>query len=187
MTSGNIPFCRYDWTSEHIKLIKLHGSIDLFGMPNVIMRADLQVKPERFECVTDRLWRVRTAEDVLYRTNAYPRGRVVEPCERYGKAAELVITPFDLAPYAYRLIQFNWRKAQTALERASEVYIIGYSMPKEDMAFRLLAKTVSQGWNADVTVDVWNPDPLVGETAMQIFGKQRVAFHQACASSFCFR
>lgn len=127
------------------------------------------------------------SEDVLVRTNVYPFGRALEPCERYNKTAALVITPFDLAVYAYRPIQFNWRKAQIALERAREVYVIGYSMPKEDMAFRLLAKIVSHRWNSDVTVDVWNPDPLVGETAAQIFGKQRVTFHQACASSFCFR
>jgi hypothetical protein len=187
MTTHNIPFCRHDWTSERIKLIKLHGSIDLFGIPNLVMRADLQVKSERFECITDMLWRARTSEDVLVRTNIYPFGRALEPCERYNKTAALVITPSDLAVYAYRPIQFNWRKAQTALQRAREVYVIGYSMPEEDMAFRSLAKTVSHRWNSDVTVDVWNPDPLVGETAAQIFGKQHVAFHQACASSFCFR
>ncbi|MFX0201919.1 MAG: hypothetical protein ACFFCW_37895, partial [Candidatus Hodarchaeota archaeon] len=187
MTDCGIPFCRYDWTSERIKLIKLHGSVDLFGIPNLVMRADLQVIPERFECITEKLWRARTSADVLVRTNMYPFGRALEPCERYSKTASLVITPFDLASYAYLPIQFNWRKAQTALERANEVYIIGYSMPKEDMAFRLLANNVSHGWDSHVTVDVWNPDPLVGERAAQIFGKERVAFHQACASFFCFR
>jgi hypothetical protein len=151
------------------------------------MRADLQVKPERFECITGKLWRARTSEDVLVRTKVYPFGRSLEPCERYSKAAALVITPLDLAVYAYRPIQFNWRKAQTALERAKEVYIIGYSLSKLDMAFRLLAKAVSHCWDSNVTVDVWNPDPLVGETAEQIFGKRRVSFHQDRASSFCFR
>ena len=150
------------------------------------MRADLQVKPQRFECVTDKLWRARTSEDVLVRTSIYPFGRALEPCERYNKAAALVITPFDLGVYAYLPIQFNWRKAQTALERAREVYIIGYSIPKVDTAFRLLAKTVSHCWDSNVTVDVWNPAPHVGETAEQIFGKQRVSFHQDCASSFYF-
>lgn len=184
MVCANKPFCRYDWTNERTKLIKLHGSIDLFGEPNLIMRSDLEANRLRFECITTKLWRARTSDDVLVCTK---EGRYLPPSERYNKSVVLIMPPFYPLGYGYRLIQFNWRKARTALERAKEIYIIGYSMPDEDLAWHSLVKKVSRGWGSPVTVDVWNPDPLVGKRAEQLFERQCVTFHESYASSFCFR
>jgi len=183
MLREETTFCRYDWTPSRVKLIKLHGSVDLLGAPNPLMQADLERNPERFECVTKYLWRARTSEQVLVRTKPSPFGRSLWPQERYNKGAVLVMPPRYPLGYGFRLIQFNWQKARTALERARQVYIIGYSLPESDLAFRRLVAKASAGWSAEVTVDVWNPDPEVGSRARALFGN-RVTIHQAVAAAF---
>jgi len=94
--------------------------------------------------------------------------------------------PYYTMGYAYELIQFNWRKAQTALKRAKEIYIIGYSMPDEDMAFLSLVNSVKIKWLNKVTIDVWNTDPTVFIKAQKIFGSHRVKGHNSFASHFHF-
>jgi hypothetical protein len=187
MVTADKPFCRYDWTSNRTKFIKLHGSADLFGAPNIIMRGDCQALPERFECISPLLWRARTSEDVLVRTHQWPFGRALPPSERYNKASVLIMPPCFPMGYGYKLIQFNWRKARTALERAKEIYIVGYSLSDQDFAFHNLIKDVSKKWDSQVTVDVWNTNPLVGTKAEELFGRNRVVFHQNKASEFNFR
>ena len=84
---------------------------------------------------------------------------------------------------AFELVQFNWRKAKTALERAREIHIIGYSLPDADVAFHNLVASVRSGWSEALTVDVWNPDPMVGTRAHHLFG-DRVMFHQVFTAEF---
>ncbi len=187
MNAVDRPFCRYDWISDRTKLIKLHGSIDLLGVPNNIMRKDCEALPARFECITPLLWRARTGEDVLVRTRPWPVGRSLPPSERYNKAPVLIMPPYFPMGYGYKLIQFNWRKARTALERIKEIYIIGYSLSDEDFAFRSLIKDVSDKWDSKVTVDVWNTNQMVGKKAEELFGRNRVVFHRNKAEEFDFR
>jgi len=118
MVDVGTPFCRYDWTRDRVKLIKLHGSVDLLGEPNVAMNGSMQFDGQRFECVTEKLWRARTSESVLARTKPSPFGRPVWPAEHYNKGAVLIMPPRYPLGYGYELIQFNWRKAQAVLERA---------------------------------------------------------------------
>lgn len=178
------PFCHYDWTSERVKLVKLHGSADLLGEPNGTMQSDLEGNRERFECVTDKLWRARTNDDVLLRTQPGPGGRPLFPAERYNKSAVLIMPPRYPLGYGYSLIQFSWQKARTALERAAEIHIVGYSIPSEDRAFASLAGRAVHEWNDKVMVHVWNPDIVVGARAIRLFGPNRVIMHSKPASSF---
>ena len=67
------------------------------------------------------------------------------------------------------------------------MYVVGYSLPEEDIAFRSLVAAVVARWNEAVTVDVWNPDAEVGRRADRMFGAGRVTMHQTYASSFRFR
>lgn len=186
MAALDIPFCRYDWTASRVRLVKLHGSADLIGTPNLLMRADLERNPQRFECVTEYVWRARTSENVLVRTKPWPFGRVLLPAERYNKSATLIMPPRYPLGYGFRLIQFNWLKAKTALERAREVYIIGYSLSTADMAFHRLITNLRKNWSSDMTVHVWNPDPNVYTRAQALFG-DRLTFHQAPAAAFHVR
>jgi hypothetical protein len=183
MVKVDTPFCRYDWTPSRAKLVKLHGSADLIGTPNPLMRGDMERNPQRFECVTECLWRARTAEDVLVRTKPVPFGRELFPAERYNKASILIMPPRYPLGYGFELVQFNWRKAKAALERAREIHIIGYSLPDADMAFHKLVASARSAWSEALTVDVWNPDPVVGTRAQSLFG-ERAVFHRAFASEF---
>jgi hypothetical protein len=186
MTQTEVPFCRYDWTPTRTKLIKLHGSADLFGLPNTDMIGDAEAHHERFECVTERLWRARTSDDVLVATGMGPFARRLLPQERYNKAPLMIMPPLYSYGYGYELIQHNWRRARAALTRAREVHVVGNSMGERDEAFRALVHEVSSGWDDGVTVDVWNPDPAVASRAASIFGP-RASFHQAPASAFRLR
>jgi hypothetical protein len=118
----------------------------------------MERNPQRFECVTECLRRARTNEEVLVRTKPWPFGREVFPAERYNKASTLIMPPRYPLGYGFELVQFNWRKAKTALERAREIHIIGYSLPDADVAFHSLVASVKSTWSAALTVDVWNPD-----------------------------
>ena len=59
--------------------------------------------------------------------------------------------------------------------------------PDADVAFRSLANKIRPTLHPQTTVDVWNPDPQVGERARRLFGRRRVTFHESRASSFQFR
>lgn len=185
MVKTETAFCRYDWTPMRVKLVKLHGSADLLGMPNAMMRGDMERNPQPFECVSRHLWPARTTEDVLVRTKPWPFGRPLFPAERYNKASVLIIPPRYPLGYGCQLIQFNWRKAKTALERARHVHIIGYSLPEADRPFHNLAARAREMCSDDVTLDIWNPDPAVGARGRALFG-DRAVFHKAFASECQF-
>ncbi len=181
MVTTDTPFCRYDWTPSRVKLVKLHGSADLIGLPNELMRADAGRNPQRFECVSEYLWRARTSEDVLVRTKPSPFGRPLFPAERYNKASVLIMPPRYPLGYGFQLVQFNWRKAKTTLQRARHIHIIGYSLPDADRPFHNLVGGVRDAWPDDLTVDIWNPDPSVAVRGRALFGS-RALYHQAPAS-----
>jgi hypothetical protein len=178
----NKPFTRYEWDSNQVKLVKLHGSIDLIGVPNEQMKRDFAEKSNRFECLTPYIWRARTSKYELARTKPWPLGREILPWERYNKSGIFIMPPFYTMGYGYEMIQFNWRKAKTALERAKEIIIIGYSFSDDDFAFHNLINNVKQSWSSEVKVHVWNPNQRVGEKAKKLFGSNHVVFHQSNAS-----
>jgi hypothetical protein len=162
--------------------VKLHGSIDLIGVPNEKMKRHVQDNPSTLECLTPLLWRTVTSENYFPRTYPFPFGRELYPWEWYNKSAVLVMPPFYTYGYGYKLIQFNWRKAEAALKRANQVYIIGYSLCENDKPFRSLLKSVSHKWSKSMRVKVWNTDVRVAERAKSLCGLTRIDFHQRKAS-----
>jgi len=158
--------------------VKLHGSIDLFGSPNEKMRSHVQDNPKALECLTPFLWRAVTADGNFPRTRAIPFGRELYPSEWYDKGGVLIMPPFFTDGYGYKLIQFNWCKAKVALERAKQVFIIGYSLCQSDKPLCDLLKAVSETWPAEVRVQVWNPDSQVAYRARSVCGTNRVDFYQ---------
>ncbi len=186
LTMNGIPFTRYEWHADYVKVIKLHGSIDLIGLPNEKMRNHIRKNPNVLECLTPLLWRVVTSEGFFPRTHPWPLGRELFPWEWYNKSAVLIMPPYYTYGYGYKLIQFNWLKAMTVLERAKEVFIIGYSLCESDKSFCSLLERVGKIWQLKNRVQVWNPDPEVGERAKILCGESRIDFHQKPASEFRF-
>ncbi len=179
LTQMKIPFSRYEWRGDCVKLVKLHGSIDLLGFPNDKMRAWAARHPESFEQLTEVLWRARTAEGLHPRSRPLPFGRQLFIWECYNKSAVLIMPPYYTLGYGYRLIQFNWRKAATAIARAKKVIILGYSFSSFDApVLELLRSTCASGAQR---VEVWNPDESVGERAASVFGPGRAVYFQRTA------
>jgi hypothetical protein len=181
LTQTGKPFSRYEWRQGYVKVVKLHGSIDLFGPPNEKMRRHVQDNPRALECLTPLLWRAVTAEGYFPRTRPIPFGRELYPSEWYDKGGVLIMPPYYTHGYGYKQIQFNWRKAKVALERAKQVFIVGYSLCQDDKPFCDLLKAVSETWPAEVRVKVWDPDSQVAERAKSLCGGNRVDFYQRLA------
>ncbi len=181
--SMNKNFSRYEWNPDLIKFVKLHGSIDLLGMPNDQMKHDKAEQSDRFEFLSKYIWRARTSPDALPRMWGVV-GPEILPWQQYNKSAVLIMPPFYSHGYGYEVIQFNWRKARTALERAKEIIIIGYSLSESDIPFHNLINSIKGIWSSQVKVKVWNPNPDVGKRAKMLFGPERVEFHQMDASEF---
>lgn len=178
------PFSRYEWRLGCVKVVKLHGSVDLFGPSNEKMRRHVQENPKALECLTPFLWRAVTANGNFPRTRLIPFGRELYPPEWYDKGGVLIMPPFFTNGYGYKLIQFNWRKAKVALERAKQVFIIGYSLCQNDKPFCDLLKAVSKTWSTTMRVQVWNPDSQVADRAKSLCGTNRVEFYQLKAEEF---
>lgn len=183
LTSFGRPFSRYEWRRDRIKLIKLHGSIDILGRPNDHMRADTVADPPRLECITPCTWRAITSEVNTPRAAPWPFGRPIFPWERYNKSAVLIMPPYYTLGYGYELIQFNWRKARTALQRAKEVHIVGYSLTEHDVAFHRMLRSVAAVWRPETWVRLWNLDDAVYKRACRLCGGRRVDFYKMKAES----
>lgn len=181
LTQTGKPFSRYEWRQGYVKVVKLHGSIDLFGPPNEKMHKHVQDNPRAVECLTPLLWRAVTAEGYFPRTRPIPFGRELYPSEWYDKGGVLIMPPFYTSGYGYKAIQFNWCKAKVALERAKQVFVIGYSLCQNDKPFCDLLKAVSERWPAETRVQVWNPDTQVADRAKSLCGANRVDFYQRLA------
>jgi hypothetical protein len=182
LTQMGKPFSRYEWRQGYVKIAKLHGSIDLIGIPNEKMHRQVQDNPRALERLTPMLWRTVTSENFFPRTRPFPFGRELFPWEWYNKSAVLIMPPFYTYGYGYKLIQFNWRKAEVALQRAKQVCIIGYSLSENDRLFCSLLKSVSETWSERKRVQVWNLDPRAAERAKLLCGPNRVDFYQRKAS-----
>jgi hypothetical protein len=182
LTQTGKAFTRYEWRQDYVKVVKLHGSIDLIGIPNDKMRQHVAENPRALECLTPLLWRSVTSEGFFPRTRPLPFGRELFPWEWYNKTAVFIMPPYYTFGYGYKLIQFNWRKAEAALQRAKEIIVIGYSLCETDKPFCDLLKAVSNAWPSETRVKVWNPDPTVAGRARSLCGTNRVEFHQKVAS-----
>ena len=162
LTETGQAFSRYEWTPELLPVIKLHGSVDLFGLPNGAMQRDADENPHVLEKITTHTWRCVTSSESIYRA---PPFRALFPWERYRKSPILIMPPFYTFGYGYELIQFNWRRAEVALERAKEVHFVGYSIPEADLAFRRMLSRASRRWSPNVGLHVWDPALEVGDRA----------------------
>lgn len=182
LTQTGKPFSRYEWHKDYVKVVKLHGSIDLIGLPNDKMRGHVEENPRALECLTPMLWRTVTSEGFFPRTKPFPFGRELSPWEWYNKSAVLIMPPYYTFGYGYKLIHFNWLKAKAALERAREVVVVGYSLCEADTPFCHLLSAASDGWPSDTRVKVWNPDSAAADRARLLCGHERVDFHQKVAS-----
>jgi hypothetical protein len=151
------------WPNDRaLTLIKLHGSVDWtehrFRKPgysdddySVLRELQNSRPPYRIKIRTDDMLRIR-AVDNMSRSWQFIKARTSRPHMVMMSQGKTV----DMGP-----IQSMWDDAYTAICAASEVRIIGYSLPDDDVEIRTLLRAgVSRG-TARPKVIVQNPEPGV--------------------------
>lgn len=143
-------------------LLKLHGSVDWTEQSyrkagavdtdySVLKELQNSERPYRRQIGPDDMLRVHAVEN-MNRSWQFIKARTSRPHMVMMSQGKTV----DLEP-----IQSIWTDAYTALCAASELQIIGYSLPSDDVEIRTLLRAgVSRG-NAQPRVVVQNPEPGV--------------------------
>lgn len=125
-------------------LLKLHGSVNFYrasgdGVGSSLERWPLEGETHREH--VDPLQESMTrniAEQFGLRRDA-PLGKVEDPSERKARVLfgyeTFIVPPAALKSPYYRstFLRSVWRRAREAIERASKLYLVGYSLPETDL------------------------------------------------------
>lgn len=164
--------------SDSVVLLKPHGSIDWFrkgdipsGTPkeNLISLDEQLCAYAHFDLSRD------------------PRLRATQP---------VIVPPLTSKEFRFDFLKLTWRQVYRAVSRATALYIIGYSLPKEDQFARFVFRRAirnnliraSRGEKQSLDVVVVNPDENVEGTFSKLVGRlQRVHFMQAYFEDYTAR
>ncbi len=144
---------------RQIFLLKPHGSIDWFTEGQA--RSVPSAAPNDF---------VRVGPGLM----AYNSFRL-RPHHHMSGHVPVIIPPTPFKEFRFKALREIWRGAFRALRKAETVYVLGYSLPREDQfarfvlrrVFRLVAKR-----NRDPEVIVVNPEESVRETFTRVLGPE---------------
>ncbi len=154
---------------KFIAILKPHGSIDWFRAEDLSKK--VRNKTEKLD-----------AEVRLY------------PHFNFSKHPELarvlpvIVPPVASKTFEYECLKKTWRSIYRAVADATELYIIGYSLPKEDQFARLVLRRAlrsnllrtTKGQKANLRIMVVNPDETMGTTFTRLAGpKVSVTYYQA--------
>lgn len=156
---------------KHFTLLKPHGSIDWFekkAVPGLV--------PEK---------KFGTLDDQLF---YYPRfNRAQHPS--LMQVPPSIVPPVALKEFEFAFLKRTWRFVYRAISDATELHIIGYSLPREDQFARLVFRRAIRNnilkarkrSEQPVKVIVINPDPLTEITFSHLVGSgvKDFNFHQA--------
>jgi hypothetical protein len=145
---------------KHFTLLKPHGSIDWFEK-----KAVRGLVPEK---------EMGKLDDQLY---YYPRfNRAEHPSLK--QVPPLIVPPVALKEFEFDFLKRTWRFVYRAISDATELHIIGYSLPREDQFARLVFRRAIRNNilkarkrnERPVKVIVINPDPLTEITFSHLVG-----------------
>lgn len=127
--------------ADTFRLLKLHGSLDWWAVPNDQSGATLNREE------------MHGGFEELYEISAEERQYQLPGRERF------IIPPLSTKSTYYRnpLVRELWQQASAALKRASRISMIGYSLPPADPVITNMLRTALT--DRDVRVDLVNPDP----------------------------
>jgi hypothetical protein len=116
----------YKLTDGAISVLKPHGSLDWFDSKKVsINRKSIFPLNEKFK-------RIQVF-------NRFRAPRISTP------VVPVILPPVINKKIVYEELQAIWRDAWLALRHASEIYVIGYSLPPEDLHARLTIRSAIRG------------------------------------------
>jgi hypothetical protein len=156
---------------KYLALLKPHGSIDWFArkaVHSLVSKSDIGILDD----------------DLCY----YPRfNRAENP--RLAEMPPVIIPPVAEKEFEFPFLKRTWRYVFRAVTDATDLHVIGYSLPKEDQFARFVFRrairnNIVQASKRDerpVRVRVINPDPAVEGTFSRLVGRevQQFDFRQA--------
>jgi hypothetical protein len=139
-------------SKSQVPVYKLHGSVNWFesaGQASVV-----QVSPDEY--YGSMTYSIQNDEEIrsarVYFERSYPRD--ASPGRR------LIVAPTFMKSYANPFIRQLWSHASNAINEAKHLYVIGYSMPNSDAAFRHLLGVSNLDGEFFNSVTVVRPFPL---------------------------
>jgi hypothetical protein len=137
----------YSLCGSAISILKPHGSIDWFDGEE-----ELRIKPNLLFPLNSEFKRIQ----VFTRFGVPKVGHPAVP---------VIVPPVVGKKIKYKELEAIWRGAWLALRHAAEIYIIGYSLPPEDLHARLTLRSAIRGNEKfekhQLKIAVVNPDRSV--------------------------
>ena len=162
--------------SKVFSLLKPHGSIDWFRK-SVVKKLDPKTDTLHLDkelCVFPYFSRA-TSPKLL-------------------DAVPIIVPPVAAKEFNCEFLKRTWRGVYRAVSDATELYVIGYSLPKEDQFARLVLRRAlryniikaGRGDKEPVRLTVVNPDETVGVTFSRLMPKDQHApsFYQATLEDY---
>jgi hypothetical protein len=114
--------CEYHLDENAISILKPHGSLDWFD------ENEVSFKSKSVFALNDKFKRI-----LVFRRFRAPRTD--------NPAVPVILPPVANKKFKYKELQAIWRDAWLALRHAEQIYIIGYSLPSEDLHARLTIRS----------------------------------------------
>ncbi len=149
-----------DLDQKQVFLLKPHGSIDWFrkkDLPNWQEDGDYLSLDERL---------------VVFKHFDFTENRELD------NLLPIMVPPISSKEFKYRVLQRAWRSVFRAISQATELHIIGYSLPREDQFARFVFRrairqnllNVERGKKSPLHIRVVNPDETVWTTFSRLVG-----------------
>jgi hypothetical protein len=149
----------YEPTTE-VLLLKPHGSIDWFKRAEV--PADVANKA------------LRKIDDEL---SVYPESTLAKH-KALKTQPPVIVPPIAMKDFTLPFLRKTWKRVYRAVSQATDVYFIGYSLPKEDQFARLVLSRAlrnnrlkaHRGEKKGLRIRVVNPDEAAQQTFIRLVG-----------------
>jgi hypothetical protein len=177
---ANSPGFEYKYsrrrTAGDFTLLKPHGSVDWFEK-SVVMKLDPKTETISLDseiCVFPYFTRAKSP--------------------RLLDAVPVIVPPVASKQFDPKFLKRTWRGVYRAVSDATDLYVIGYSLPKEDQFARLVLRRAlrnnkvktDRGDKWALRLTVVNPDDAVGATFARLVQKDdtEALFHQATLQDY---
>ena len=114
--------------------------------------------------------------------------------QRCPAVTPVIVPPVSAKEFSHKILRQTWRGIYKAVSKATELYVLGYSLPKEDQFARLVLGRalrsnrlkVEKKEKRPLQIIVVNPDEGVETTFRRLLGPNvpTFIFHQATFENF---
>lgn len=166
-----------DSSEPSVSLLKPHGSIDWFR------KADLP----KAKTKGDTLQSLDDTASVFTRFN-------FADLPKMAGCTPVIVPPVSAKEFSHRILKRTWRGVYRAVSNATHLYVVGYSLPREDQFARLvLGRALRSNWlkvenkaKRPLHVVIVNPDESTETTFRRLVGPnvRNFEFHQTTFENF---